>query len=252
MMGFDRIEAVSLTDQFVQKIEAMIISGELVPGDQLPPAREMSARMGVSRPVISAGLVELEKMGFVEIVTRQGVYVSDYRKSGSLDTLTALLNYNGGVMRDDEVRSLLEVRGANECLCVKLVVERATQEELDGLAPLLDAIKSGRTDEERAEATFQFHHALSVLSRNAFCRCCITLSIPTGCISGVCTVGATAATACTRISSSSTVRCLTGMRSARRRSPLICSTASRTERSRSTAMRSSSDWDHQSEKPPAV
>ena len=33
MMGFDRIEAVSLTDQFVQKIEAMIISGELVPGD---------------------------------------------------------------------------------------------------------------------------------------------------------------------------------------------------------------------------
>ena len=167
-MGFDRIEAVSLTDQFVQKIEAMIISGELVPGDQLPPAREMSARMGVSRPVISAGLVELEKMGFVEIVTRQGVYVSDYRKSGSLDTLTALLNYNGGVMRDDEVRSLLEVRGANECLCVKLVVERATQEELDGLAPLLDAIKSGKTDEERAEATFQFHHALSVLSRNAF------------------------------------------------------------------------------------
>ena len=168
MMGFDRIEAVSLTDQFVQKIEAMIISGELVPGDQLPPAREMSARMGVSRPGISAGLVELEKMGFVEIVTRQGVYVSDYRKSGSLDTLTALLNYNGGVMRDDEVRSLLEVRSANECLCVKLVVERATQEELDGLAPLLDAIKSGKTDEERAEATFQFHHTLSVLSRNAF------------------------------------------------------------------------------------
>ena len=64
-MGFDKIEAVSLTDQFVQKIESMIISGELMPGDQLPPARELSARMGVSRPVISAGLIELEKMGFV-------------------------------------------------------------------------------------------------------------------------------------------------------------------------------------------
>ena len=33
---------------------------------ELPPARELSARMGVSRPVISAGLIELEKMGFVE------------------------------------------------------------------------------------------------------------------------------------------------------------------------------------------
>ena len=167
-MGFDKIEAVSLTDQFVQKIESMIISGELMPGDQLPPARELSARMGVSRPVISAGLIELEKMGFVEIVTRQGVYVSDYRKTGSLDTLTALLNYNGGVMRDDEVRSLIEVRSANECLCVKLVVERATQAELDELAPMLDAIKDAKTDQEGAEATFQFHHALSVLSRNTF------------------------------------------------------------------------------------
>ena len=167
-MGFDKIEAVSLTDQFVHKVESMIISGELMPGDQLPPARELSARMGVSRPVISAGLIELEKMGFVEIVTRQGVYVSDYRKTGSLDTLTALLNYNGGVMRDDEVRSLMEVRSANECLCVKLVVERATQAELDELAPMLDAIKDAKTDQEGADATFQFHHALSVLSRNTF------------------------------------------------------------------------------------
>ena len=50
-MGFDKIEAVSLTDQFVHKVESMIISGELMPGDQLPPARELSARMGVSRPV---------------------------------------------------------------------------------------------------------------------------------------------------------------------------------------------------------
>ena len=167
-MGFDKIEAVSLTDQFVHKVESMIISGELMPGDQLPPARELSARMGVSRPVISAGLIELEKMGFVDVVARQGVYVSDYRKTGSLDTLTALLNYNGGVMRDDEVRSLMEVRSANECLCVKLVVERATQDELDGLAPMLDAIKDAKTDQEGAEATFQFHHALSVLSRNTF------------------------------------------------------------------------------------
>ena len=32
----------------------------------------------------------------------------------------------------------------------------------------LDAIKDAKTDQEGAEATFQFHHALSVLSRNTF------------------------------------------------------------------------------------
>ena len=59
-MVFNKITALSLTDLFVQQIENMILSGELAVGEQLPPARELSLRMGVSRPVISAGLVELE------------------------------------------------------------------------------------------------------------------------------------------------------------------------------------------------
>mgnify|MGYP000066701494 CR=1 FL=1 len=175
----------------------------------------------------------LEKMGFVEIVTRQGVYVSDYRKTGSLDTLTALLNYNGGVMRDDEVRSLIEVRSANECLCVKLVVERATQAELDELAPMLDAIKDAKTDQEGAEATFQFHHALSVLSRNTFLPLLYNSIHSYGLHFWSLYRQRYGATACIRISSSSTARCSTATPSAHRRSPPICSTALPTARSRS-------------------
>ena len=68
-MGFSKIKNVSLTELFVQQVENMILSGELAVGEQLPSARELSARMGVSRPVISAGLIELEKLGFVEIQT---------------------------------------------------------------------------------------------------------------------------------------------------------------------------------------
>ena len=64
-MGFNKIVAVSMTELFVQQIENMILSGELAIGEQLPPARELSVKMGVSRTVISAGLVELEKLGFV-------------------------------------------------------------------------------------------------------------------------------------------------------------------------------------------
>lgn len=58
-MGFNKIVAVSMTELFVQQIENMILSGELAIGEQLPPARELSVKMGVSRTVISAGLVEL-------------------------------------------------------------------------------------------------------------------------------------------------------------------------------------------------
>jgi DNA-binding FadR family transcriptional regulator len=62
-MGFSKINAMSLTDLFVQQVENMILSGELNIGEQLPSARELCVKMGVSRPVISAGIVELEKMG---------------------------------------------------------------------------------------------------------------------------------------------------------------------------------------------
>ena len=165
-MGYTKINALSLTDLFVQQIENVILSGELGVGEQLPAARELSARMGVSRPVISAGLVELEKLGFVEIVPRQGVYVSDYRRKGTVETLVAIMRYNGGAMRKNEVRSLLETRDSLECLCAKLVTERAKDDELAALGPMLDAIRDAPDCDGAAEAVFCFLHELAVLSGN--------------------------------------------------------------------------------------
>ena len=134
-MGYSKITALSLTDLFVQQIENMILSGELAFGEQLPPARELAAKMGVSRTVVTAGLVELEKLGFVEIKARQGVYVCDYRRRGTMETLVAIMRYNGGALRQNEVRSLLETRDA-------------------------------RDSDEAAENVFLFHHELAVLSGN--------------------------------------------------------------------------------------
>ena len=165
-MGFTKITALSFTDLFVQQIENMILSGELAVGEQLPPARELSVKMGVSRPVISAGLVELEKLGFVEIVPRQGVYVSDYRRKGTVETLVAIMRYNSGTMRKTEVKSLLEVREQLECLCAKLVIESALDEELEALGTILDEIKTAPDTDAAADAVFRFYHELAILSGN--------------------------------------------------------------------------------------
>lgn len=165
-MGFSKINAMSLTDLFVQQVENMILSGELDIGEQLPPARELCVKMGVSRPVISAGVVELEKMGFIEIRPRKGVFVSDYRRKGTMETLVAIMRYNGGAMRRSEVQSLLETRSALECLCMRLVIERATDEELASLSPLLEDIKNASDGDEAAERVFHLHHEMAVLSGN--------------------------------------------------------------------------------------
>ena len=165
-MGFTKIETLSLTDLFVQQIQNMILSGELEVGERLPPARELSLRMGVSRPVISAGLVELEKLGFVEIRPRQGVYVSDYRRRGTVETLVAIMRYKGGALRRGEVKALLEVREALELLCLRLVLDTCGDEELETLSPLLEAVHEARNHEDAAEKVFLFHHELAVLSGN--------------------------------------------------------------------------------------
>ena len=165
-MGFSKITSVSLTDLFVQQVENMILSGELAVGERLPPARELSAQMGVSRSVTSAGLIELEKLGFVEIRPRQGAYVCDYRRKGTVETLVAIMRYNGGAMRKNEVISILQVRGSLESLCMELVIKTASDEELAGLSPLLEGIKEAPSPEKAAEAVFLFHHELAVLSGN--------------------------------------------------------------------------------------
>ena len=165
-MGYNKITALSLTDLFVQQIENMILSGELSVGEQLPAARELSVKMGVSRPVISAGLVELEKLGFVEIVPRQGVFVSDYRRTGTVETLVAIMRYNSGSMRQAEVKSLLEVREHLECLCVKLVIEKASDEELEALSGILDQLKNAADFDAAADCVFRFYHELAILSGN--------------------------------------------------------------------------------------
>lgn len=165
-MGFTKITNVSLTELFVQQIENMILSGELAVGEQLPPARELSVRMGVSRPVISAGLIELEKLGFIEIHPRQGAFVSDYRRKGTVETLVAIMRYNGGAMRDNEVTSLLQVRNSLESLCMELVIQNATDRELASVAPLLQAIEEAILPEDAADAIYAFHHELAALSGN--------------------------------------------------------------------------------------
>lgn len=165
-MGYSKITALSLTDLFVQQIENMILSGEISVGEQLPPARDLAVKMGVSRTVVTAGLAELEKLGFVEIKPRQGVYVCDYRRRGTMETLVAIMRYNGGALRKNEVRSLLETRDAMESMCMRLVVERCDAAALETLAPVLESIRTSRDNDEAAENIFRFHHELAVLSGN--------------------------------------------------------------------------------------
>ena len=56
-----------LSDEVFDRLENMITSGELTPGDEMPSERVLMERLGVGRPAIREAMQSLAKMGLVSI-----------------------------------------------------------------------------------------------------------------------------------------------------------------------------------------
>ena len=165
-MEFEKLISPSLKELFISNIEAKILSGELPVGQQLPPERQLAQSMGVSRAVVNSGIVELENRGFLDVRPRVGTFVADYRRAGTMETLKSIMTYNRGRLRNEEIRSILEVRDALDKLAVADIIPHVT--ELDNMLLLekVEAIRQARDTRQAAEAAFAFQHELAMLSGN--------------------------------------------------------------------------------------
>lgn len=165
-MEFEKLMSPSLKELFISNIEAKILSGELPVGQQLPPERQLAQSMGVSRAVVNSGIVELENRGFLDVRPRVGTFVADYRRAGTMETLKSIMTYNRGRLRNEEIRSILEVRDALDKLAVADIIPHVT--ELDNMLLLekVEAIRQARDNRQAAEAVFAFQHELAMLSGN--------------------------------------------------------------------------------------
>lgn len=165
-MEFQKITSPSLRELFIEQLEHMILSGKLQVGEKLPSERQLAEAMQVSRGVVNSGIVELEKKGFLEIHPRSGTYVADYRRKGNISTLLSIINYHGGRLREEEIRSILEIRIALDSLAAELCVDKLTDEDIKTLGQHIENIKTAKTNYEAANAAFAFQHEFALLSGN--------------------------------------------------------------------------------------
>lgn len=165
-MEFQKLQAPSLKDLFVREIEDRILSGELAIGSQLPTERDLAEQMGVSRAVVNAGVAVMAGKGFLEIRPRVGTFVADYRRTGTMETLVSIMNYNGGMLRRGEIRSMLEFKILIDSFNLRAVVPRVNERDTDLLWGHLERLHACKRPSEGAEAAFDFYHELCVLSGN--------------------------------------------------------------------------------------
>ncbi|MEX1308091.1 MAG: GntR family transcriptional regulator [Eubacteriales bacterium] len=166
-MEFSKISAPTLKELFVSNLESMILSGQLPVGTQLPPERELAASMQVSRAVVNAGINELARKGYLVVRPRVGTFVADYRRYGTIETFLSIISYNGGRLRLDEVRSILELRQALDTLAINLCAEHITDAELKKLRESTEAIGQAGSPEEAVGHAFAFQHQLAFFSGNS-------------------------------------------------------------------------------------
>lgn len=165
-MEFKKLSAPSLKELFIQELETSILSGRLQIGEKLPPERDLAKSMQVSRAVVNAGITELARKGFLAIRPRIGTFVADYRRNGTMETLISIMNYNGGKLREEEIRSILELRIALDKLAIELIIPKISDDEIATLKEYILQIKEAESPEAASELAFSFQHEMACLSGN--------------------------------------------------------------------------------------
>ncbi len=162
------IIARSLKDEFIERFEALILSGKFTPGERVPSERELGQLFGVSRPVVHEGLRALEARGLVSIESRKGVRVNDYRREGSIEMLLSILNYSGGKLSPGLFDGVLEMRLLFEAETARLAAVRRSEEQLAAIYEVLKRERGANAPSADAVTLldYDFHLAVALASGN--------------------------------------------------------------------------------------
>lgn len=118
---FQEVKKIRISDTVVEQIIALIESGKLKSGDQLPGERELVEQFRVGRATVREALRILESQGVIAVRPGKGAFVT-----GDVASLTG----HEAIMlwlreHSDEILDLLEIREALERRAAYLAARRA-------------------------------------------------------------------------------------------------------------------------------
>lgn len=153
---------MSVTDDAIEMIKQMIVDGELRPGDRLPREADLAERLGLSRNSLREAVRALSLIHVLDVRQGDGTYVTSLDPGLLMDAMGFVVDFH----RDDTVLQFLEVRRLLEPAATAMAAVNMEQDEIDGLAALLDSLGDDPTVEELVANDLEFHTRIAAGSGN--------------------------------------------------------------------------------------
>lgn len=140
-----------------------ILSGEVSPGQELPPESFLSQKLGIGRNTLREAISILQAKGLVERRHGLGLRVADRSQQAASEMLALMMQRNGATAPD-----LLEVRRFYEVPAAVCAAERATPAEVNAIRQAMEAMHvPGVNAEQGAEADLAFHLEIARATHNS-------------------------------------------------------------------------------------
>lgn len=156
---------MAVTDEAIEKIKAMIVSGELSPGDRLPPEKELAEHLGLSRNSMREAVKALEVIRVLDVRRGDGTYVTSLEPHLLLEAISFVVDMHD----DDSLLELFAVRRMLESQATGLAAGNANPEEAGALIEEIDSIEpSSVTIDDLVEHDIRFHREVVRLAGNGY------------------------------------------------------------------------------------
>jgi GntR family transcriptional regulator, transcriptional repressor for pyruvate dehydrogenase complex len=163
-MPLNKLQVPRISDAVAASLERRILEGSLKPGDRLPPERELSLELGVSRPSLREAIQKLASKGMVQSRQGGGTYITDRLESTFFDPWQDMMGAHPNLRED-----LLEFRRMLEGQAAEWAAERATEADLTRLGQTFSTLAdtfAGDDLDARSKADIAFHQAVGEASHN--------------------------------------------------------------------------------------
>ena len=145
----------------IDSIKEQIMDQELVLGQSLPPEREISEKLGVSRNSVREALKILTVMGVVSSRQGAGNYISGNFKGYMVDALSMMF-----MLDQLDYDQINQIRIGLEMRAYALAVKHAESKDIIELQEYVNALDQSTDDEEKAMYDKKIHYAIAKASGN--------------------------------------------------------------------------------------